>query len=84
MPMYDYECKDCGRRFTLLKSIKDRKEPEGEPCPSCGELSVTQIITTNFEMMAPDRLGLVKPPTEWRNFINNVKRKNVESDFTTW
>lgn len=84
MPLYDYECKDCGRRFALLKSIKDRKEPEREPCPSCGELSVTQIITTNFGMMAPDRLGLVKPPTEWRNFISNVKRKNVGSDFTTW
>ena len=40
MPLYDYECGDCGHRFELRRSFDS--EPEGE-CPRCQGLSRRQF-----------------------------------------
>lgn len=34
MPMYDYACRACGRRFEEMKRIAQRHE--APPCPTCG------------------------------------------------
>lgn len=44
MPLYDYQCKSCDHKFTELKKIDSRKEPESRPCPKCGENSVFHAI----------------------------------------
>jgi putative FmdB family regulatory protein len=33
MPLYEYECHDCGRRFEIIQKLSDRAV---ETCPSCG------------------------------------------------
>ncbi|MFQ5663155.1 MAG: FmdB family zinc ribbon protein, partial [Terriglobia bacterium] len=33
MPLYEYECAGCGKRFELLQKFDD---PPQAPCPSCG------------------------------------------------
>lgn len=48
MPMYDYECEECGHTFEFLaKSTqkKDREKPTKEPCPECG---VTGKVIRHF------------------------------------
>ncbi len=38
MPIYEYQCQQCGRRFTVfLLNIVDREEPR---CPRCGTTDV--------------------------------------------
>ena len=34
MPIYNYECKKCGERFELRRSLNDSDEEIG--CPRCG------------------------------------------------
>jgi putative FmdB family regulatory protein len=33
MPLYEYECDDCGRRFEVIQKMSD---PVVEKCPTCG------------------------------------------------
>lgn len=37
MPLYEYECEDCGHRVSRLRSIAERDD--WEVCPSCGPWS---------------------------------------------
>ena len=35
MPIYEYECKSCGQKFELRRSVADK---DGEvTCPKCGD-----------------------------------------------
>ena len=34
MPLYEFQCEECGEEFEVIKSASD-KEPES--CPSCGK-----------------------------------------------
>jgi len=36
MPIYEYNCPSCGRRFEEIRRMEDR---EGAPCPDCGAAS---------------------------------------------
>lgn len=45
MPLYAYQCEECGHDFSDVKKIADRDVPLGEPCPSCGtEGKVTKLL----------------------------------------
>lgn len=35
MPTYQYVCRGCEYRFEEFLTIKDRKKPTKNPCPSC-------------------------------------------------
>jgi putative FmdB family regulatory protein len=34
MPLYEYQCDDCGKRFERIRKFSD--PPLDEPCPTCG------------------------------------------------
>ena len=34
MPLYEYECEECGQRFERIRKFSD--PPLDEPCPKCG------------------------------------------------
>jgi len=42
MPIYKYECAECGHTFEDLASFSD---PDPEACPSCQADAVTKLIT---------------------------------------
>jgi putative FmdB family regulatory protein len=42
MPIYDYRCKKCGDRFTVMVSINDRDKVA---CSKCGSPEVEQLIS---------------------------------------
>jgi putative FmdB family regulatory protein len=42
VPLYEYQCKDCGHRFEKIQKFSD---PLVTDCPKCGKPSVEQMIS---------------------------------------
>jgi len=45
MPMYDYQCLDCGKECLLALTLKEH-ESGNVVCPSCGSKNMKQLITS--------------------------------------
>ncbi|MGC8863019.1 MAG: FmdB family zinc ribbon protein [Armatimonadota bacterium] len=43
MPIYEYHCKPCGRRFELLTTIS---RADQAVCPGCGSGEVRRLMST--------------------------------------
>ena len=44
MPIYEYQCINCGKKFELLRKLSD-KDSEIE-CPSCNKVGVKRVLST--------------------------------------
>ena len=44
MPIYDYRCPNCKKKFTAVLSIGEHDAGKVK-CPKCGESQVQQLIT---------------------------------------
>jgi putative FmdB family regulatory protein len=44
MPIYEYQCKECGAEFSRLQSMSSTAE--GVSCPKCGSDSVERKLST--------------------------------------
>jgi putative FmdB family regulatory protein len=42
MPIYEYQCKSCARRFETLRSIRDASSA---PCPGCGSVETARQLS---------------------------------------
>jgi putative FmdB family regulatory protein len=43
MPLYEYRCEDCKRRFTLLVGMV--AQPTSQACPKCGGSQLRKLIS---------------------------------------
>ena len=44
MPIYEYQCLDCGERFEVLQRMGEGSD--GLTCPECGDERVTKQFST--------------------------------------
>ena len=44
MPIFEYQCDDCGNKFEKL--VRRSEEAQGTECPSCGHHHVTTQISS--------------------------------------
>ena len=44
MPLYEYNCKDCGERFEHL--VRGNMDPEANRCPRCRSPRVARAFST--------------------------------------
>ena len=44
MPLYEYRCADCGKRFEILQRLGETGE--GLICPSCGHSKLAKQFST--------------------------------------
>ena len=43
MPVYEYRCNDCKRKFSALIGMV--AEPDDEKCPNCGSVSTSKLVS---------------------------------------
>lgn len=44
MPLYEYRCEGCGRRFEVLQRVG--ATAEGLECPACGDVRLERAFST--------------------------------------
>lgn len=44
MPLYDYQCRNCGKKFELLVRMQDADNPL--ECPNCHSDQVERLLST--------------------------------------
>ena len=64
MPIYEYECKNCGTRFDRMQPITS--DPV-KVCPNCGEEQVRRVIQP---------VGVIFKGSGW--YINDSRKSNNE------
>ena len=45
MPLYDYQCKDCGEHFEVRATIKEKISGLNLVCSKCGSTDARQLLT---------------------------------------
>ena len=59
MPIYEYQCLDCGHVFSKLsRSVQSAEESPAIPCPECGSKNTRRIVS-NVAVL--DALGGLTP-----------------------
>ncbi|MCL6628656.1 MAG: zinc ribbon domain-containing protein [Armatimonadetes bacterium] len=63
MPIFDYKCRDCQERFSLLIGVV-AKSPE-QRCPVCGGTNINRLISRFARLRSEDELldSLADPST---------------------
>ncbi|WP_041454829.1 MULTISPECIES: FmdB family zinc ribbon protein [Anaerolinea] len=46
MPLYEYQCKDCGKKFDSLRSLKDADSPIA--CKFCHSENTSRVLSVFF------------------------------------
>ncbi|MEW6186088.1 MAG: zinc ribbon domain-containing protein [Thermodesulfobacteriota bacterium] len=63
MPIYEYECQDCGVLNSLL--LSKHRDPEGLCCPACKSKNMKRVLSrVNFHLPPGDRLSSYSPAAE--------------------
>ncbi len=70
MPIYEYECRNCGRRFEKLVKSGEKVCP---PCPDCGSKKCRRIISP---------AGFVLKGSGWykTDYPSEARKKGMESE----
>ncbi len=54
MPLYEYRCLKCRKRFTRLRTIAQRDEPQ--PCPACGATESKRLVSRVARLRSEDQM----------------------------
>jgi len=81
VPVFEFRCRDCGKKFSLLVGMT--AEPDGDACPHCGSQDFSKLVSRfkkgrseddRVEELA-DRLestGEPDSPSEMRDMVREM------------
>ena len=83
MPLFEFKCKSCGRKFTaLVGMIADSAPPN---CPTCGGTDLSKLMSgfatrrSEEEMLEnlsdPDKVGDLEDPANMHKFVKEVGKE---------
>jgi putative FmdB family regulatory protein len=71
MPLYDYRCRDCGKRVSVYQSYADYGREEVE-CPNCGSDQLSRLIgRVRIAKSEEARLDDLSDPGAWGDIDEN-------------
>lgn len=80
MPLYEYRCRTCRRRFTrLFRSVATVGDPG--PCPSCGSTAVERLLSRVVVRRAGERIPEDVGGPEWSNDLMEEEAFPEEGEF---
>lgn len=51
MPVYEFQCQDCGKKFDIVATLAEREAGLDPTCPKCGRKRARQIFS-RFTLIA--------------------------------
>ena len=91
MPIYEYECKQCGRQFSFLHGVIARTDKP--KCPRCGGRRLTKLVSRVsrgrteddlFDRMDPSDVSDPEDPKQvmrWAKEMSKHMGEDMEDDF---
>ncbi|MDH7481534.1 MAG: zinc ribbon domain-containing protein [Armatimonadota bacterium] len=83
MPVFDYRCLDCRKRFSLLVGVV-AKGPQLR-CPNCGSVKIKKLISRFSALRSeddiiddladPSKIGDLDNPKELRSWVKRMSRE---------
>ncbi len=75
MPIYEYKCQDCGRKFSLYWHTFSAAEAATPRCTRCGSENVTKLISRVRVVRSEEaRLEALADPSTWGDIDENDPR----------
>jgi len=85
MPLYNFECEACSHYYEEFRIIAEMDIPLKEPCPHCKEKGKIIRIVGCPQTVDPVRLestkGRLRPPKEFTEVMQRIKRNHPSSNF---
>lgn len=92
MPLYEYRCEDCRRRFTLLVGVTAEKP--NQACPGCGGARLRKLISRFAiarseesvldDLTDPSDIGDPEDPramADWMRRVGREMGEDLDDDF---
>jgi putative FmdB family regulatory protein len=86
VPLFDYRCLDCGKKFTVLVGVVSESD-EGT-CPKCGSMNVDRLISRVSRLRSeddvmddladPSKMGDLDDPRKLSGWMKRVGREMGE------
>ncbi len=45
MPVYEYQCQDCGKKFEIVATLAEKEAGLDPACPKCGRKRARQVFS---------------------------------------
>lgn len=83
MPLYEYECAECGHVWEDMQSMADREKPLSEPCPACqARGTVSQKV--GAKIGDPFALGVSGPSSSFKDIMRHHAKTQPKNKLGEW
>ena len=79
MPVYEFECSECGHEFEQFRTIAQYDMPCKEACLSCFKIGYVTRLISGAKICDPVSLGLIKPTKDFNDRLKWVKSQHAGS-----
>jgi putative FmdB family regulatory protein len=83
MPLFDYRCVDCKKRFSLLVA-----EPHAQVCPACGSANIGKLVSRFARLRSeddiidaladPSKMGDLEDPKQLQSWMKRMGKEMGE------